>query len=426
MTLHSLRLNNGSTTLSGQELYGITVNVQNNGEVAAQNRFRIKYEISGPDVTDQWRLIADDGFDSVPFAQESDQVHSTNDSFAAAPDTGGEYRLRACVDYKEAVPESNEGNNCTEMTVSVSSTPATLKPVYRFWSSVHESHFYTISEDEKDHVIADLPNWEYEKIAFYAYENQEAGTLPVYRFWSSVHQSHFYTISEEEKDYVIANLPNWDYEKIAYYAYDYQKAGTLPVYRFWSSVHESHFYTISEEEKDYVIANLPNWDYEKIAWYAFPAPVARQPVYQFWSRTNKSHFYTISEQEKNDLITGSSPANWEYEHVAWFAYTYQQGDSLPVYRFWNATNKSHFYTISEEEKDYVIANYSDDEWQYEGAVFYAYKDYEIGTTPVYRFWSKTQNAHFYTASASEKDDLITNFPDVWQYEAEAWYVPLKP
>ncbi len=166
--------------------------------------------------------------------------------------------------------------------------------------------------------------------------------------------------------------------------------------------------------------------YEKIAWYAFPTPTARQPIYQFWSGSNKSHFYTISEQEKNDLITGSSSANWEYEHVSWFAYTYQQGDSLPVYRFWSATNKSHFYTISEEEKNYVIANYSDDEWKYEGAVFYAYKDWELGTLPVYRFWSNTQNAHFYTASEAEKDNLITNYSDVWEYETEAWYVPQNP
>ena len=432
LILHSLHLNNSSTTLSGQELYGMTVSMQNVGEASADNAFRISYEINGPETSDQWHLIADDGFDSVPLAPGNDQVHSTNDSFAAAPDVGGEYRLRACVDYKETVPESNEGNNCTEMMVYVTSSTSKLKPVYRFWSDTYQSHFYTISAEEKKGVIDNYPDeiWRYEHVEYYAYPSQKENTVPVYRFWSDVNQSHFYTASEEEKDYVIDNYPDeiWEYEGIAWYACENQQPGTVPVYRFWSDTYQSHFYTASEEEKDFVMANYPPevWEYEGVAWYAFPTPTVLNPVYRFYSRTNTSHFYTVSVDEKNDLILNNAPETWEYEGVGWFAYTSQQGISLPVYRFWSDTYRSHFYTVSEEEKEYVIANYSDDDWKYEGIVFYAYEDHGIGTTPVYRFWSKIQNAHFYTASEAEKDNLITNYPDVWEFEKEAWYVPLNP
>lgn len=41
----------------------------------------------------------------------------------------------------------------------------------------------------------------------------------------------------------------------------------------------------------------------------------------------------------------------------------------PVYRFWSSTNKSHFYTIDETEKQFVIDTYDDAEWAYEGPAF---------------------------------------------------------
>ena len=46
-------------------------------------------------------------------------------------------------------------------------------------------------------------------------------------------------------------------------------------------------------------------------------------------------------------------------------------DSQPVYRFWSDQNHSHFYTIDEDEKDYVLENYSG-VYKYEGIVFYAF------------------------------------------------------
>ncbi len=47
-----------------------------------------------------------------------------------------------------------------------------------------------------------------------------SGTSPVYRFWSDSKQSHFYTISEVEKNYVVATWPNiWKYEGARFYAY---------------------------------------------------------------------------------------------------------------------------------------------------------------------------------------------------------------
>ena len=97
-------------------------------------------------------------------------------------------------------------------------------PVYRFWSGQYGHHFYTISEDQKNYVIATWPDiWTYERVAFYAFTTQVPGTSPVYRFYSPVYSGHFYTISEDEKNYIIATWPTvWSYEGIVYYAYPIQ------------------------------------------------------------------------------------------------------------------------------------------------------------------------------------------------------------
>jgi hypothetical protein len=151
-------------------------------------------------------------------------------------------------------------------------------PVYRFWSPLHSRHFYTISADERDSVIATYPasTWTYEGPVFNAFtSSSETGLAPVYRFWSPLHSGHFYTISESEKNSIIATYPSstWTYEGIGFYAYPAgsQPVGTKPVYRFWSPLNSAHFYTISESEKNYVIATYPDsvWTYEGVALYAY-------------------------------------------------------------------------------------------------------------------------------------------------------------
>jgi hypothetical protein len=101
----------------------------------------------------------------------------------------------------------------------------------------------------------------------------EGQSIPVYRFWSPAYGHHFYTISEYEKNYVIATWPEtWTYEGPVFYAYTTQVTGTLPVYRFWSDTFMGHFYTISEYEKNYVIATWPEtWTYEGPVFYAYPS-----------------------------------------------------------------------------------------------------------------------------------------------------------
>jgi len=155
-------------------------------------------------------------------------------------------------------------------------TPPTTA-VYRFWSPVTSSHFYTIDEAEVQNLLTNYSwAWTYEGVAYYAMtDDSDWRAAPVYRFWSPLVSGHFYTIDEAEKDSVVANYSSdvWTYEGVAFYAYPVgqQPADTLPVYRFWSPLVSHHFYTMDETERDYIIANYSSdvWTYEGIAWYAY-------------------------------------------------------------------------------------------------------------------------------------------------------------
>jgi hypothetical protein len=135
------------------------------------------------------------------------------------------------------------------------------------------------------------------------------------------------------------------------------------------------------------------------------------PVYRFWSGV---FFYTINEEEK-DYVMATWPDVWHYEGIAYYAYKTQAPGTLPVYRFWDG--KSFFYTIDEAEKNHVIATWPDI-WHYEGIAYYVYPAQATGTLPVYRFWS---GVFFYTIDEAEKNHVIATWPDIWHYEGIAYY-----
>ena len=108
--------------------------------------------------------------------------------------------------------------NANQALLQAEQTPVA---VYRFMNKGSVSHFYTSNEGEKDMVIATWPDvWEYERADFYAYDSDDVeGVVPIYRFWSGVYNSHFYTSDAGEKDYVIATWPDiWEYERVDFYA----------------------------------------------------------------------------------------------------------------------------------------------------------------------------------------------------------------
>ncbi len=190
---------------------------------------------------------------------------------------------------------------------------------------------------------------------------------------------------------------------------------------------------------DYDLGSLPDGEYafQFNAWQQpvdsteFTIPTVLRPVFRFWSAKFGRHFYTLSTGERDKLINNYSDV-WTYERVAYYAFaTDTEPDTVPVYRFWSGTLNAHFYTTSEAERDKLISNYAQT-WAYEGTAFYVYSSsfytaHPRGTYPVYRLWSGSLGTHFFTAQATEVDKLFALAPGVWDFEGAAWYtLPYNP
>lgn len=105
----------------------------------------------------------------------------------------------------------------------------------------------------------------------------------VYRFFHKIRGVHFYTRSKTERDYVIGNYKNYEYEGISFFASGKTGPGLTPIYRFYHTIKGSHFYTSSKGERDHVIATYPQYTCEGVAWYARKEPgVESDPVYRFY------------------------------------------------------------------------------------------------------------------------------------------------
>lgn len=158
--------------------------------------------------------------------------------------------------------------------------------------------------------------------------------------------------------------------------------------------------------------------------YFAPEPVAPPTVnvHRFWSPLISAHFYTTNEAEATTLIRDYAYA-WTYEGIVYETLADDRDPlAMPVHRFWSPVVSGHFYTIHEDEVQYLLTNYPDI-WIYEGVAFHAYPaNLELeGTHPVYRFWSPLISHHFYTISETEKQLLLDQYPDVWIYEGIAWH-----
>jgi uncharacterized protein YkwD len=146
-------------------------------------------------------------------------------------------------------------------------------PVYRFWSPTFDNaHFYTVNGAEAQRLTSSDPNWQFEGEDFRVWaangDQCDAGKTPVYRFWSSSFESHFYTLNKTESDTIRRTDRNWTFEGVAFCAASNSSSTTTPVYRFWSPTFGKHFFTANAAEADAIRAGDKNWTYEGVAMYA--------------------------------------------------------------------------------------------------------------------------------------------------------------
>jgi hypothetical protein len=168
-------------------------------------------------------------------------------------------------------------------------------------------------------------------------------------------------------------------------------------------------------------------------------------VWRFFNTRDNAFFYTSSRQEAfmvwaNSLADNTSAGiprtseqmtsslgeqatryfeenDWPYvlQGTTFAAATYSPWDAVPLWRFYNYQTGHHFFTVSNEEKDFVIAKSESGEWpfNFEGEAFKVYthkipfSEVIIDNTrydrviPVYRLYSPSLNRHFFSANEVE-------------------------
>jgi hypothetical protein len=151
--------------------------------------------------------------------------------------------------------------------------------VYEFFKPSGNSIFYTVDENEKAHIAANLKNYEArEGEAFRTLGENEFDPLTgaesekVYRFFNTESGSHLYTTSVEERDYIEENLKNYsrDGEKSEFYAFETDVAGSIDVHRFYNPIEDLHVFTHSETEIEKMMAEDSGFNDEGVAFYLMP------------------------------------------------------------------------------------------------------------------------------------------------------------
>jgi hypothetical protein len=135
----------------------------------------------------------------------------------------------------------------------------------------------------------------------------------------------------------------------------------VPLFRFYNQGVDEHFYTIYPEE---VLAVYKGgWTYQGIeARVAINGgdchcnPDGFKPVYRLvWANANRmDHFYTASLAEADEFVAKKA---YGKEGQEFFCSTVQgeSGATLPLYRYLRAGGIDHFYTVSLEQGNGIVA-----------------------------------------------------------------------
>jgi hypothetical protein len=125
---------------------------------------------------------------------------------------------------------------------------------------------------------------------------------------------------------------------------------------------------------------------------------------------------------ERDEVIARYPDVFTFEGTAYYAAGEAVEGVTGVYRFFHKTLGTHFYTASAAERDDVISQYPD-YYDFEGTAFHVAMAPRDDFAAVHRFFHKQQGSHFYTASEAERGNVVATLGHIYDYEGVAYYVP---
>ena len=152
------------------------------------------------------------------------------------------------------------------------------------------------------------------------------------------------------------------------------------------------------------------------------------PFYRYWHPTRHDHFYTTNIDEIGSAIFNTwRHFGYKSEGIQCRINTIQVNGTVPLYRYYNRANQDHFYTTNPHEIGTVVPGVTRNGYTSEGIAGYCYPHLREGTVLLYRYWWAGVCDHLYTTNASE---IGTTVPGalgpaghrVYKYEFVACYV----
>ena len=148
------------------------------------------------------------------------------------------------------------------------------------------------------------------------------------------------------------------------------------------------------------------------------APPALVPVYRFYNRVNGSHFYTDSAAER-DMVNATWPHIYTDEGPTY--YLNPLNNTTPLTRLYNKQVGSHFYTVNPAEAANAVATWPN-VFSSDGPTYEVNPAPVVNSLPVYRFYNMQNGSHFYTASETEKNHVIATWPHIYALEGPAFWI----
>lgn len=130
------------------------------------------------------------------------------------------------------------------------------------------------------------------------------------------------------------------------------------------------------------------------------------PVYRFFDNKFGTHFFTADVGEKNTVIATRS-ADLIGETNGFGAVSQADPNATPVYRFFDNKFGTHFFTASATERDQVASARAADLVYEPSSTFFEHASQQAGDVAVYRFFDTKFGTHFYTGDQGEYNGIVT-------------------
>ena len=149
-------------------------------------------------------------------------------------------------------------------------------------------------------------------------------------------------------------------------------------------------------------------------------------IYRFFDTSTGTHFYTEDPTERATILATRPDLVPEGTNGVGLTAVNPAGNdpnAVPIYRFFDTTQGTQFLTANMAERDTIIATRPDLVYE-PSSTFYEHATPQAGDTAVYRYFDSNTGTHFYTDSPTEQATILQTRPDL-VLEGIGFYEPAR-